>query len=268
MALQFFCPRWGSEALSWEAFFAKAAGAGYNGIEWAIAADTPDAVLDEVWALSEKYHMPVIAQHFDTVEPDFERHRALYQGWFTKISGFPALKINSQTGRDIFTVTQNVTLIDIATAFSRTSGIPVSHELHRGKFSFSAHGTLPYFKVLPDLRITFDVSHWVCVAESFLNDQQEVVAQAIGCTDHLHARVGFPEGPQVADPRSPEWAEALERHLAWWDEVVRIKGTALTITPEFGPFPYMTQTPFRGTPIADQWDINVFMIKLLRERYS
>lgn len=265
--MQFFCPRWGSEHLEWESFFRMASDAGYDGVEWAIAADTPSFVLDEVWSLSERYRLPVIAQHFDTIAPDFERHRVLYEAWFSRIAGFPALKINSQTGRDVFSADQNITLIDIASDYTRASGIPTCHELHRGKFSFSAQGTQAYFAALPSLRITFDVSHWVCVAESFLEDQKEALAPAMSRTDHIHARVGYPGGPQVTDPRLPEWKEALDIHLAWWDEIARLKGDMLTITPEFGPFPYMVRSPLTGRPIADQWNINLFMMNLLRGRY-
>ena len=41
----------------------------------------------------------------------------------------------------------------------------------------------------------------------------------------------------------------------------------LTITSEFGPAPYMPALPFTRMPIASQWDINVHMMDLLRERY-
>jgi len=89
----------------------------------------------------------------------------------------------------------------------------------------------------------------------------------------LHARVGYAEGPQVADPRAPEWQEALNNHLQWWDKVVyRISNQTgdnlVTISPEFGPHPYMVHLPGTSTPIANQWDVNLFMMELLKERYS
>jgi hypothetical protein len=71
---------------------------------------------------------------------------------------------------------------------------------------------------------------------------QEAVALAIQHTDHIHARVGYTEGPQVPDPRDPLWTEALQHHLKIWDEVIRIKKENdtpyFTITPEFGAPPY------------------------------
>ena len=94
---------------------------------------------------------------------------------------------------------------------------------------------------------------------------------AIERTDAVSARVGHAQGPQVADPRAPAWAEALSAHLAWWDAVVELKrerGEPLTITPEFGPPDYMPTTPYERQPIADQWAINLHMLQLLRKRYA
>ena len=90
--------------------------------------------------------------------------------------------------------------------------------------------------------------------------------------EHIHARVGWAQGPQVSDPRAPEWKAALEAHLRWWDQVVDQKRKAgaerFTIAPEFGPPPYLPLAPFTQKPLADQWDINVYMMELLRKRYG
>ena len=123
---------------------------------------------------------------------------------------------------------------------------------------------------IPGLRITFDVSHWCNVSESLLADQQETVNLAIQRTDHIHARIGHPEGPQVNDPRAPEWEPAVKAHFSWWDAIVAIKkqqGELLTVLTEFGPPDYMPTLPYTRQPLADQWAINVHMMNLLRKRY-
>lgn len=106
-----------------------------------------------------------------------------------------------------------------------------------------------------------------------MEDQQEAVDLAILRTEHIHARVGYPEGPQVPDPRAPEWHEALGHHLAWWDKIVMKKlsesaNQVITITPEFGPYPYMVHLPYSLEPITNQWDVNVYMMQLLKKRYG
>jgi hypothetical protein len=108
------------------------------------------------------------------------------------------------------------------------------------------------------------------VHESLLHDQQETVDMALQRVDHIHARIGHPEGPQVNDPRAPEWDHAVKAHLAWWDKVVEFKkqkGDTLTILTEFGPPDYMPTLPYTRQPLADQWAVNVYMMQLLRSRY-
>lgn len=76
---------------------------------------------------------------------------------------------------------------------------------------------------------------------------------------------------QVTDPRSREWATAVDHHLRWWDTIIAAKRKLhqpITITPEFGPFPYMVNNPRTGDPIGSQWEINIYMMQLLKERYA
>ena len=119
--------------------------------------------------------------------------------------------------------------------------------------------------------MTLDISHWCNVHESLLHDQDETVQLALERTDHIHARIGHPEGPQVNDPRAPEWESAVKRHLDWWDAIVAMKikkgVNQLTILTEFGPPDYLPTLPYTRQPLADQWDINVYMMQLLRKRY-
>ncbi|SDE85186.1 Xylose isomerase-like TIM barrel [Mucilaginibacter pineti] len=260
MSLQYFCPRWGSEHIDWADFFIRCKDAGFDGVEYAISSATPTRELDIVWDLAAKNNILMLAQHYDTNESDFERHIEQYSQWLNRISRYPVLSINSQTGKDFFSFEQNLRLIDQAMDLAARTGIPISHETHRGKFSYSAHMTKQYLYWFSELRLTLDLSHWVNVSESYLQDQQTTVIEAMERTDHLHARVGFPEGPQVPDPRLPEWREALNYHLNWWDHVVSLQ-PHISITPEFGPYPYNVS----GT---DQWEVNVWMMNFLKKRYA
>lgn len=265
--IQYFCTRWGSEHINWADFCQKVKAEGYDGIEYGIAASTTSEELDELWNAAEKYGLSLIAQHYDTVEPKFSSHLNLYELWLKKIKKYPWVKVNSQTGRDFFSPEENTRLIETAAA----SGMNILHETHRGKFAFAAHITKDYLKRLPGLRLTLDISHWVCVSESFLEDFEDAVELAITRTDHVHARVGYTEGPQVPDPRVSTWEEALEKHLGWWGRVVNLKrkqNLPLSITPEFGPFPYMVPDSTTGKPVSDQWEVNAWIMRLLKKRYG
>ena len=270
MNIDFFCPRWGSEELAWPVFLDKVIAAGYQGVEYGVPNDASEQELETVWNLTKQRNIPIIPQHFGTYEADFQAHSDAYSAWFEKIKPYAMPFVNSQTGKDFFSVEQNKSLIDIAAAFTKATGVKVYHETHRNKFGFAAHIARQYLEALPNLRITLDASHWVCVAESYLADQPEALQLAIERTDHIHARVGYPEGPQISDPRVPEWQEAVEVHLGWWDKVVALKeqeNQSLTITPEFGPYPYLVRLPFTCQPLVSQWEVNVHMMELLRERY-
>lgn len=239
----------------------------YDGIEYAVPSTVSRKELDDVWENAAKYDLKVMAAHCYTVDPNFENHYKQYEEWFELIKPYPAVRINSQTGKDYFSFEQNKRLIELAASRSSI----VLHEIHRGKFSFAAHVTAPYIKAIPGLRLTFDVSHWVCVSESFLEDQQEAVEIALDRVDYIHARVGHPEGPQVSDPRIGEWDFSFQKHLSWWDAIVEKKKVGdgyLMIAPEFGPFPYMINHPATGKPLSDQWEINCYMMNFLRKRYS
>ena len=43
------------------------------------------------------------------------------------------------------------------------------------------------------------------------------------------------------------------------------KSAICTITPEFGPFPYMPQEPFTRKPLSNQWEINLQMKNYLQQ---
>ena len=271
MNIKFFCPRWGSENLSWDDFLLKVKNAGYSGVEYAVSNEITKQELEDVWEKSDKHRLEIIPQHYATYEADFSKHHDVYCAWFEKIKSFNASKIDSQTGKDFFSFDQNKLLIDVAVNHTKNTGVEVYHETHRNKFAFAAHVTKEYLQKIPYLKLTLDISHWINVAESFLEDQQEAVDLAISRTEHIHARVGYPEGPQVPDPSAPEWQQTLDHHLAWWDKIVNTqlnKNAEVTITPEFGPYPYMVHLPNTNKPISNQWDINIFMMKLLKERYS
>ena len=107
------------------------------------------------------------------------------------------------------------------------------------------------------------------VHETDLKDQEENVRIAIERSDHIHARVGYAEGPQVTDPRAMEWKAEVDNHLEIWQKIVdnHVKKNSdyLTITPEFGPPNYMHTLPYTNVPVGDVWDINVYMKDLLKK---
>lgn len=197
-----------------------------------------------------------------------EEHLASLEKHVARAVRFEPLLINSHTGRDIFSFDDNLRLFERALELSERHGVPILHETHRTRPTYSAIDTLEYLEALPELRLTADVSHWMVVHESDLSDQPEALRGLIERSDHIHARVGFEEGPQVADPRAPEWRGHVEHHVDIWKGIAqshRERGSEyLTVTPEFGPFPYVPTLPFTRQPLVDVWEVNLDMREALQ----
>ena len=60
--------------------------------------------------------------------------------------------------------------------------------------------------------------------------------------------------------------------LAVWEKIIeyqKLKGSDFfTMTTEFGPPPYMLTKTEDNTPIASQWEINLFMKDLLKKKFN
>lgn len=267
MELQFFCPHWGSEHMPFDEFAARVKNAGYDGVEMSLPFERlkKEAILEVL----DNQGLLFIAQHWETIDSQIDPHTRAYEKRLRNLASAGPVFINSQTGKDYFSFDENNSLIQLASAIEKETGVTIVHETHRGKFSFAAHVTKSYLQKLPGLRLTLDISHWCAVAESLLHDQPDAIELAIKHTQHIHARVGYSQGPQVPDPNDILWKEALENHLGWWQKVAdarqRSGAKTFTITPEFGAPLYTVLLPGTHQPISDQWENNVFMMEYLKK---
>ena len=201
MEVWLFCPLWGSRDLPLQTFFARAKEAGYDGVEMTLPFDERER--EVILSLLGEYGLKWIAQHHETSDLELAVYLKNYEKRLHNLAAAKPLFINSQSGKDFFSFAQNKAILERAAVVAAETGVKIIHETHRGKFSFSTTTTLAMLEALPDLRLTADFSHWCNVAESFLQDQPEAMQSAINRADHIHARVGHPEGPQVNDPRAP-----------------------------------------------------------------
>ncbi len=270
MKIKFFCPRWGSENILWDDFCLKVKIAGFDGVETPIPFDENEK--DEISAALKKHELLLIGQYYQSFEKDFDEHKKNFKIHIENILSLNPILIDSQTGKDYFSADQNSELFQLSKEITQGTGVLFAHETHRNKALFAAHITKQLLIDNPDIVITADFSHWCNVSESLLEQQTDAVNLAISKSVHIHARVGHVESAQVSDPRAEEWKKELDAHLEWWDAIVQHhtkKGNELlTITPEFGPAPYMPALPYTNMPVANQWDINVFMMNLLKDRYK
>jgi len=163
-------------------------------------------------------------------------------------------------------------------AWETSNGFIVAHETHRHRFLYSPFLTRDFFLKYPDIRksikICADISHWVNVAEAdcdnpVLNQAVEFIIPNIY---HTHCRVGYDQGPQVSDPRAPEWIGHTERHERWWDWIWQsqlergFKRT--TMIAEHGPPGYQQTLPHSKMPAAPIWDVNHWIHLRRQKRFS
>lgn len=186
-------------------------------------------------------------------------------------SGLAPLHVTLHAGRDHWDPADHDRLADQISEDRAETGLDVLVELHRSRMLYAAHAAKRVLERHSDLRVTFDVSHWLVVAETMLEDQSGAVELAISRADHIHARIGHPQGPQVNDPEAAEWAAVVEQHLRWWDEIVRRRRSEnrpVTFLAEFGPVDYAPCHAGTRVPLRDPESSNLWMQRTVRERYG
>ena len=273
MEIKYLCTYWGSEDLSAKAFLNKVLSQGFDGVE----INLPDnqqfvaEFMSELERIRQTSHPDFIFIAQQVLSNENETVAAYSERLTERLNFLVGLKpnaINSHTGKDFFDFNDNIGLLHLTEAIASKSGIPIWHEIHRGRFSFHLRTLLDYLNIFPNLKLIADLSHFCVVSESNLSDQQELLTRIYPNIQHIHARVGFEQSPQVNHPFAPEWQTYLAQYLSWWRAILTLhaQNTSFTITPEFGPFPYMPQAPFTQQPLADQWEVNRLMKEYLQEK--
>jgi hypothetical protein len=262
----FFQTDWGN-GLPMDTFLAKVKADGFDGIEvWMPGSDQAKANLK---AGLEKYDLKVIFLNGTNRGLPLKEALNAYEAGLREISVWKPVKINNHTGNDFWTEDENLKFIEVAEKLSKESGIPIIHETHRGRFSYTLPAAVSMLERFPDLEYTLDISHWMVVHERLINKTDPNLQKIMPSVSHIHARVGFAEGPQINNPAAPEWENAVNTHLDIWEEIIRnSKEKVFTITTEFGPPPYLPTIPFTNKPIADQWEANIYIMKAIKERIA
>jgi hypothetical protein len=172
-----------------------------------------------------------------------------------------ALFCTCLVGSDSWPLAKAVDFYGRALELGHQLGATLTFETHRSRPTFHPWATTELLRALPELRLTCDFSHWCVVCER-LPDEEAVLALVVAHARHVHARVGYAQGPQVPDPRAPEYEAELLAHESWWRRIARAvteRGELVTVTPEFGPDGYLQQAPFTQQPVADLAEINRWM---------
>ncbi len=267
---KYLYPYWGSEHLDPGAFLELTVSNGFDGIEINIPRDPgfEASFKETLRAIRRKnpHFICGLQQVFGVKAEAPQDYLKKVMKRLADLAQYDPSFINSHTGKDYYSFSDNCKIIDAIEEFSQKQKIPVYHEIHRGRFTFHSSSTLKYLEVFPNLKFVGDLSHWCAVSESMLQDQEDIVSRILPKIFHIHARVGHEQSPQVTNPFTPEWSAHLDRFVKWWQAIVAYhsKYMTLSITPEFGPFPYMPTMPFTGEPLAAQSELNIKMKEYLK----
>ncbi|HXF09366.1 MAG TPA: TIM barrel protein [Desulfuromonadaceae bacterium] len=274
MKLYLFKTLWGHQGPI-DAAIAGCRASGFDGIEGQVPADRSkrivfqrhlaDSGLEFIAEIcTAGSYVPdrhaTVARHLQSLRRQIERGRDCHPLFFTVIAGC-----------DAWSVAQSVDFFGDAMAMARELGVVASFETHRSRSFFNPWATRDILKQLPDLKLTCDFSHWCVVCERLIDTEPDVLALCIERAYHVHARVGYAQGPQVPHPAAVGYRDALEAHENWWLQIWRgqfaRRMAVSTMTPEFGPDGYLQSHPFTHEPAADLDEINRWMANRQRERF-
>jgi sugar phosphate isomerase/epimerase len=274
LQIKYCCTHWGSEKDQPDVFVDKVLSAGYEGIEInfpSINESSTKSFLKLIASIrNTQSEFTFVAQHIIPVEnTSVDEYILSVKKNLLELSAIQPSFINAHTGKDYFSFEDNCRIIEAIFNIATKTGVRVLHETHRGRFSFHAASLIPYLKKFPELELVGDFSHFCTVSESMLEDQEEIIQQIVPHIGHIHARIGHEQGPQVNDPFAPEWENHLLIYEKWWQSIIDFKKEkkvqSISITPEFGPAPYMPSMPFTKAPLGNQWDINYKMMLRLKD---
>lgn len=244
---------------------------GYEGIEAPLFAVSDFQRFRQALRDQAFFWIPQIFTGVDHSRSVEDHVRTLGEQMESCLEGRPIF-FNAQSGCDAWSLQEAHKFFGRAVEIEKSIGVAVCHETHRSRYLGNPWNTMAILKRVPELKLTCDLSHWVCVAERLLPDCGEELAAAAGHCEHIHARVGYEEGPQIPDPRAPEWVNHLNAHETWWDQIWRAQRARgmqrSTLTPEFGPPPYMHTLPFTQQPLANLAEVCDWMALRQRERFA
>jgi sugar phosphate isomerase/epimerase len=175
-------------------------------------------------------------------------------------------------GCDAWPEEQSLEFFSRAMELANNHDITISFETHRGRSFYNPWTTQRIVEQLPEIKLTCDFSHWCVVCERLMDTELDVIEFLAPHAHHVHARVGYDQGPQVPHPEAPEYRKALRAHQGWWEIIWKSQlergYNMTTMTPEFGPDGYLHEAPFSREPVGELWQINQWMAHEERRHFA
>jgi sugar phosphate isomerase/epimerase len=258
-----FKTMWGFEG-DFETACIEAKAAGFDGIE---GSAPEEAETRAYWkACLQKHGLRYIAEavtggdYVPRRNLDVDAHLRDLETILERSSELEPLFVTCIGGLDAWSEAESLRFFETGMRLAQKYGLEISFETHRSRSLFTPWITRRIVEALPNISLTADISHWCAVCERQMDTEMETIEAIAPRVRHIHARVGYDQGPQVPHPAAPEYAYALKAHQAcwerFWDAQHHRNFDVTTLTPEFGPDGYLHTLPFTQAPVADLWEIN------------
>jgi hypothetical protein len=275
MQLKLFKTLWGFTG-DFEVAIEQAVEVGFQGLEGAAPADAKLATrckqqLDNA-GLDFIAEITTAGSYVPDRNADLQEHLDSLESKLEHSLRLEPLFISCLGGCDAWPETKNVEFFSRAMELAAAAKCDISFETHRGRALFNPWITDRIVAQLPDIKLTCDFSHWCVVCERLMDTELEVLHRLAPHAWHIHARIGYDQGPQVPHPAAQEYQNALRSHQGWWELIwqqqILKHWSVTTMTPEFGPDGYLHEAPFSRDPVADLWEVNQWMAQEERRHFA
>jgi sugar phosphate isomerase/epimerase len=235
--------------------FEKIAEAGYAAISASIPA--PEEA-GEWHRLLERYKLGFSAMAFPSKVDDI-RNTLKEARQFGRVQ-----YVNLQVMDGFVIDQQAIGLLSELLALANEAGMPTFVETHRGTVTQDLIRTAQYVRVLPELRLTIDLSHYVVAGElnGPLAKAEEHFEWLLQRTSAIHARVSNGEQVQIDvgtegdHPMLKNFERWWRKGMAYWLKQAQ-PGDVLPFVTELGPPGYYAITrrdnAGREIEISDRW---------------
>ena len=272
--IQFFYPRWGAEHVAWTDFLDRVQSDGYIGVEWYPFGEKNRNYEEMLQGLIDRSMVYCIVFAVWGKINDFSHYLILLEEQLRELASLGKCNlapkfISAQIGREYYTQEQILACLNICKKVENQTGIPIFQETHRNKWTYGIHRIPTILSHFPSLKFTLDISHWYCVSESYLEDQQNLLISLLDNVEHIHARIGHTQGSQISDVSNAMYDDILKIHLGVWQKYLSNKihsgKKRISITTEFGPPPYLISSGDPQQDYEEQWHQNLWMKDYLQK---
>ena len=181
------------------------------------------------------------------------------------------LKVNCIGGCDRWDIQTSQEFFQSALEIADKFDLTISFETHRGRSLYSPWVTEQLLEKM-SLPLTCDFSHWCVVCEGLGETEDDLIRNVAMHAEHIHARIGYDQGPQVSDPRSYLYQQDQQKHLRWWGWIWQAQAArqlpVSTLTPEFGPDGYQMIDPSTGEAVGNLDEINHWMAQTASKAFE